>query len=214
MDSEHHVVTAVSQNTRLDQIDQLQAEIDEGRARIRQRQEQREQNPAEMQDWLMDGAPSRSEAHRERSVQREGPAGDLVYKERPEALVTAAAAGEQDWSAWERWMAAHQANLKTEIYDALAVGMAEFASEYVSEKLAPLKVEIADLKRTLAERDERAKAIAEVKREVAGERVEREALQLASALAVRDAKIEKLETQVRMLCSFLSVSGVDLPKGL
>jgi hypothetical protein len=209
------VVTAVSQNARLDRIDQLQAEIVEGHARIRQRQEQRAADPCLEQDWLMGDAPSRLEGQGGAPVQREGPAGDLVYRRTEDALQPAAGAMDAaNAEGWNRWVKAHLANERAEIIELLIQALGEFGVEFTREKVAPLEAKIADLRRTLQERDERTKAIAEIKREVAGERVEREALQLSAALAVRDAKIEKLETQIRMLCSFLSVSGVDLPKGL
>ena len=37
--------------------------------------------------------------------------------------------------------------------------------------------------------------------------------ELAAALAERDARITQLETQLQMLLRFLSISGVDLPRG-
>jgi hypothetical protein len=106
------------------------------------------------------------------------------------------------------------ANERAETVELLTKTLGEFAVEFARQEVAPLKTEIAELRRTLVERDERAHAVAEAKRQHAGERVEYEALQLSAALAARDAKIEKLETQIRMLCSFLSVGGYDLPKGL
>jgi len=70
------------------------------------------------------------------------------------------------------------------------------------------------LRNLFQQREERATAVAEVRREHMGERAELERQRFATALAERDAKIEKLEMQMKMLCSFLSVGGYDLPKGL
>jgi DNA repair exonuclease SbcCD ATPase subunit len=106
--------------------------------------------------------------------------------------------------------------------DQLHETIAMFVSEYVRHKLGErdtalntLRAEVEALKAALREREERASAIAEVKRQYEGERVEHEALRLSSALSARDAKIEKLETQLQMLCKFLSLSGDHkLPEGL
>ena len=125
------------------------------------------------------------------------------------ALDTAA-----DWSAWQAWLDGHLNVLRSEMMEAVAEGMAEFASTYVAERLAPLQSEIAALKHVLQERDERAKALGELKHELAGERVEREALQLSAALVARDAKIAALEDKLQMLLRFLSLQGVDLPRGM
>jgi hypothetical protein len=115
---------------------------------------------------------------------------------------------------WNKWIDGRLETERAEVLDIITKAMGEFASEYTHEKLAPLKAEIADLKRTLVEREERVKAIAEVKRELVGERVEREALQLSAALAARDARIAGLEDRLQMLLRFLSLSGYDLPRGM
>jgi hypothetical protein len=100
--------------------------------------------------------------------------------------------------------------IETQIERRLANAPAPAAAEHGAE-IALLKARIAELKRTLEEREERATAIAEAKRQHAGERVEHEALRLSAALAVRDQRIELLEQKLAMLLRFLSLSH-DLPK--
>jgi hypothetical protein len=139
----------------------------------------------------------------------------LVFKTREDALAPIGPDPDAtNAEAWERWLRGHLNIERAEIFNTVAEQMAEFASEYVGEKLQPLRSEIADLRRTLAERDERTKALGELRHELAGERVEREALQLSSALAARDAKIAALEDRLQMLLKFLNVSGYDLPRGM
>jgi hypothetical protein len=193
---------------REERIEQLQREADEGRERIRQRQEERERDPAKMHDWLK-LSHDNSKRH---SVTASH---EIIHKEMPiERQLPAEFSAAQNAEGWNHWIKAHLANERAELIDVLTRTIGEFASQYVHEKLQPLRTEIADLRRTLVERDERARALAEVKREVAGERVEREALQLSAALAARDAKIAALEDRMQILLRFLSLSGIDPPKGL
>ena len=102
--------------------------------------------------------------------------------------------------------------IETQIERRLANAPAPAAAEHGAE-IALLKARIAELKRTLQEREERATAIAEAKRQHAGERVEHEALRLSAALALRDQRIELLEEKLAMLLRFLSLSH-DLPEGI
>jgi hypothetical protein len=192
-----------------ERIEELRAQAAEHRANIARRQAEREADPGKMQDYLMgeETTSSREEVRTKKSSDA-----GLVFKQRDDALVAATTDAENQ-AGWDLWLRRHLDNERAEIFEAVAREMAEFACEYVCEKLAPLKTEIADLRRALQEREERAAAIAEVKKQYAGERVEHEALQLAAALAVRDAKIEKLEAQLGMLLRFLNVSGFDLPRG-
>jgi hypothetical protein len=211
---------------RLATIQELQEQIDAGRERIEERRRQREEDPIAFDDCLR--AERQAEAERVAYVQRKVDAEGLLYRTtwNEPAPAARADAGPLDadgaaldenarnQKGWDDWIAAHLRNERGELLDMITEAVAEFTSEYVSKKLQPLRTEIADLKRALAEREERAAAISEVKKQYAGERVEREALQLSSALGVRDARIERLEMQVKMLCGFLSVGGYTLPKDL
>jgi hypothetical protein len=195
---------------RIAHIQQLQREADEGRERIRRRQEERESNPELEHDFIMAEA---AETQRRAPVQREAPAGALVYRERHDALVTVPEAN-ADWSQWEAWLDGHLEVLRSEVADSVARAIGLVIASTRKEIEAKFKAEIADLRRAVAERDERAKALADVKREFASERAEREALQLSAALAARDARITALEDRLQMLLRFLSLSGIDPPRGL
>jgi hypothetical protein len=56
--------------------------------------------------------------------------------------------------------------------------------------------------------------VADIRRQAAAEHVELEKRRVDDYLAERDSRIKQLEVKMDMLCRFLSVSGVDLPKGL
>jgi hypothetical protein len=60
---------------------------------------------------------------------------------------------------------------------------------------------------------ERTQYINELRREVADTQVKLQNKEIDAALAERDARIERLEMQLKMLLQFMSVSGVDLPRG-
>jgi hypothetical protein len=60
---------------------------------------------------------------------------------------------------------------------------------------------------------ERTQYINELRREVADVQVKLQNKEIDAALAERDARITQLETQLQMLLRFLSISGVDLPRG-
>jgi hypothetical protein len=79
---------------------------------------------------------------------------------------------------------------------------------------------IVELKQFEAERRareqvsiERTQYINELRREVADTQVKLQNTAIDAALAERDARIERLEMQLKMLLQFMSVSGVDLPRG-
>jgi hypothetical protein len=82
------------------------------------------------------------------------------------------------------------------------------------DEIAKLRGDVAELKRVVKERHERSVEIAEVKKQADIGRAALLKRSTANELAVRDARIERLETQMRMLCQFLSVSGIDPPKEL
>jgi hypothetical protein len=60
---------------------------------------------------------------------------------------------------------------------------------------------------------ERTQYINELRREVADVQVKLQNKEIDAALSERDARIERLEMQLKMLLQFMSVSGVDLPRG-
>jgi hypothetical protein len=60
---------------------------------------------------------------------------------------------------------------------------------------------------------DRSARIADLQRENTASYAKLAAQQLDQSLGQRDSRIALLETQVRMLCQFLSVSGYDLPRG-
>ena len=196
-----------------------------------------------------------------RPVQKEAPAGDLVLRRQENALVvssepvtSAAAVMDAEASkAWNEWWDGRAAVERAEIYEAVGKGMAEFASEYVHEKLQPFKTEIAGLKaenvelkgmlssalstldavRATAEaaqqqqqaekrerqiRDEtireRSARIADLQRDNAASHAELARAQLAQAFGRCDQRFELLEEKIAMLLRLMSLSGVDLPRGL
>jgi hypothetical protein len=204
----------VDRNERLNMIDRLKAETDAHRENLLRRQEKRENDPMAMHDHLMAGA---AETQRAAPVQRDGQVAGLLYRvteTTPAPAQTGSTMDPETQVGWDRWLRGHLDNERAEMLEILTKGVGEGMSEYVFQRLQPLRTEIADLKRILQERDERAHALSELKREFQGERVEHEALALASALAVRDAKIEKLEEKLGMLLRFLSLQGLDLPRGM
>ena len=139
---------------RIAHIQQLQREADEGRERIRRRQEERESNPELEHDFIMAEA---AETQRRAPVQREAPAGALVYRERHDALVTVPEAN-ADWSQWEAWLAGHLADLRAEVADTVsrAIGIAIATTR--KEVEAQFKAESADLNARRAGRASRGHA--------------------------------------------------------
>jgi hypothetical protein len=91
-----------------------------------------------------------------------------------------------------------------------------------NDRAAKLQTELNELKQLERARTSREQAlaetrdyVAEVTRQAADVHIQLENQRLETALAARDARIERLELQLRMLCEFLSVSGdYKLPKGL
>jgi hypothetical protein len=195
---------------RLERIEQLKAEADEGRERIRQRQEERERDPTKMDDFMRS----------ERYVAREAMPGELVYKDRRDALVTVGTDDAQDavnQAGWDRWLLAHLSIERRGLIDAIEQDVNNVAASLRSERdagEAKLQREITELRRVMQEREERAGAIAEVKKQLTLERDQRERTQFEAALVQRDARIAALEDKLQMLLRFLSVSGYDLPRGM
>jgi hypothetical protein len=80
---------------------------------------------------------------------------------------------------------------------------------------------IVELKQFEAERrareqveTERGRYIAELRRDVASVQIKLQNTEIDAALAARDAKIEQLEMQLRMLLMHMGLMGLDPPKGL
>jgi hypothetical protein len=191
-------------------IRELQGQADEHRENIAEREDARAQNPILMHEYI------RAE-QQTAPVQRDVGQAELLYRvtETVSAPVQTADVMDAETQAkWDNWVKAHLANERAEVIDQVTRIVAEFTSEYTFQKLQPLRTEIADLKRTLQERDERAHALSELKREFQGERTEHQALQLAAALAMRDHRIDALEERVQTLMRFMSLAGIDPPKGL
>jgi hypothetical protein len=189
-------------------------------------------------------------------VRKEAGQGELLFRVTETALAPAVAAGVMDaetQKGWDSWIAAHQANLKTEIYEALGKGMAEFVSEYLHQKLQPLRTGFAETQAELVEvkglltsaltaldearktaealqqdraaekreraiRDEtireRSARIADLQRDNAASHAELARAQLAQAFGRCDQRFELLEEKIAMLLRLMSLSGVDLPRGL
>jgi hypothetical protein len=207
----------MTRDERLDRIDELKASNDQLHAERDGRARARELDPFAYDDYLR--AERSAEPERGAYVQRESSQAGLVFKTNSNALVPVSTADDdtQNEHAWNLWIRRHLDVERRGLLDALERDMGDTVATLRAERTADtaaLRRELTELRRALQERDERSRALGELKHELAGERVEREALQLSAALAVRDAKIEKLEMQVRMLCQFLSVGGLDLPKGL
>jgi hypothetical protein len=219
---------------RLNRIAELKQKADAGRARIAARVAAREADPfSEIEQLLADRRLTKDENDLgytrpvRASLVRKSDPGGLLYRitdNNAPASDRGADDGPSDTDidaenarnqkGWDDWIAAHLRNERGALLDMVTEAVAEFTSGYVSEKLQPLRTEIADLKRALAEREQRAAAISEVKKQYAGERLERDALQLSSALALRDARIAALEDRLQMLLRFLSLSDINPPKGL
>jgi hypothetical protein len=204
----------MDRNERLDRIDELRRQADEGRARIAEREAERERDPIAMDNYLRGEREAAAAAEQGTLVQRRADEG-LIHRTVDNALVTvpegAVPSDDDDWNRWfSQGFANHFEPERIALLDRVAEGMAEFVSGYLREEMQPLKTEIAELKRALMEREERATAIAEVRKQYVGlERQRQEA-----ELAARDTRIAALEQRVEMLLKFLSLTGLDLPKGL
>jgi hypothetical protein len=125
---------------RLERINQLRVEADEGRARIAEREAERERDPIAYDDFLR--------AEHDSYVARESLPGELIYKDRRDALVTAGTGDTDAVNAegWDRWLRGHLNIERAAVLDQVARTVAEFASGYVHEKLQPLTRELADVK--------------------------------------------------------------------
>jgi hypothetical protein len=209
MDHECDVVSGMNADERAERIQQLQGDVDQHRSNIRQREEARAQNPILMHDHLMSTREADAAPQPVAPVQREADPAGLLYRVTETAPVVMSA---EDSARWNAWIDGRLQTERAEVFDIIARQMGEGMSEYTHLKLEPIRRELADLRRTLEERDERGRAVAEVRRELQGERVERQALELSAALERRDARIAALEQRVDMLLRHMSLMGVTPPR--
>jgi DNA repair exonuclease SbcCD ATPase subunit len=187
----------VTRDERLDMIDRLQREADEGRERIRQRQEQCEHDPvaaahdlAQMMDAEPVGRPPVSENDEPEVIYKDFTNAPLDPTPEPAAMPPPGVTPE-----------------------AIAEGIGEVAFELRRE----LRAEISELRRRLDARDERDRTvaersgrIAELQRENAVARRQAERAQLDKALDEYGTRLGRLETELGMLLKFI---GADLPRG-
>ena len=128
----------------------------------------------------------------------------LVFKTREDALAPVGAdADATNAEGWDRWVKAHLANERAETVAILTKVIGEFASEYVHEKLQPLRRELADVK---AENAEVKRMLGEALTRCA--KVEEEAKGFATMLDLEcknhDATVHKFELQVAEMRGRLS----------
>jgi hypothetical protein len=209
----------VDRSERSDMIDRLRAETDEARERIAEREAERERDPIKMDDYLRSKRDDRSAFERRRYVDREAPSGELAYRTTENALQPTPAldADAANAEGWDRWIKAHLAIERKGLIEAIEQDVGEVVARLRAERdvgETQLRRQITELRCTLQEREERAAALVEVRKELVLERGERERTQLEAALAQRDARINALEERMQILLRFLSLSGIDPPKGL
>jgi hypothetical protein len=190
-------VAAMDEYEKFRLIEDLQRRSDEGRQRIADAEAKREADPVKMDDYLRSEPAILSTMD---NVQSDRDSDELIYKEMP--LAKLPTSEDADWSGWENWLRAHMDNER------------ELVLTVVGDAMGELQQEVRELRAALASQTEKAAQLSEVKKQASIDRRERERVQRDADLAARDAKIERLELQVKMLCQFLSVSGLDLPRGL
>jgi len=202
----------MTRDERLDRIDELKASNDQLHAERDGRARARELDPFAYDDYLR--AERSAEPERGAYVQRESSQAGLVFKTNSNALVPvpAADADTQNDQAWNLWIRRHLDVERKGLLDALERDMADTVATLRTERnadTAALRRELTELRRTMQEREERAAAVAEVRKQYVG--LERQ--QLQTELASRDTRITALEERLQMLLRFLSINGLD-PKGL
>ena len=202
----------MTRDERLDRIDELKASNDQLHAESDGRARARELDPFAYDDYLR--AERSAEPERGAYVQRESSQAGLVFKTNSNALVPvpAADADTQNEQAWNLWIRRHLDVERKGLLDALERDMADTVATLRTERnadTAALRRELTELRRTMQEREERAAAVAEVRKQYVG--LERQ--QLQTELASRDTRITALEERLQMLLRFLSINGLD-PKGL
>ena len=202
----------MTRDERLDRIDELKASNDQLHAERDGRARARELDPFAYDDYLR--AERSAEPERGAYVQRESSQAGLVFKTNSNALVPvpAADADTQNEQAWNLWIRRHLDVERKGLLDALERDMADTVATLRTERnadTAALRRELTELRRTMQEREERAAAVAEVRKQYVG--LERQ--QLQTELASRDTRITALEERLQMLLRFLSINGLD-PIGL
>jgi hypothetical protein len=156
-------------------------------------------------------------------------------------VAPAADEGEKDWSGWENWLRGHQMIERELICEAVGEVVSEVLDDMRVEFDAAC-AKVRDEAKILFEMQaERGAQIAEMNRQAAAaecdklrielrafltQQVERSAFvgeirtgvaelerqRAESVLVERDARIERLEIQVRALANYLSLSGLNPPK--
>jgi hypothetical protein len=187
---------------RLTRIDELRRENDEARERIRQRQEARERDPIAMHDHLM--------------VQRDVGRAGLLYRVTETETPSPAADGDaantdaENQKGWDLWIRRHLDIERKGLLDALERDMADILAKLHAQREAgeaALRREITELRRELQHAEDRRVAVAEVRRQFTGELDQQR-------LAERDVRIASLEQRLDMLARFLSLQGLEPPKGV
>ena len=182
----------MTRDERLDRIDELKASNDQLHAERDGRARARELDPFAYDDYLR--AERSAEPERGAYVQRESSQAGLVFKTNSNALVPvpAADADTQNEQAWNLWIRRHLDVERKGLLDALERDMADTVATLRTERnadTAALRRELTELRRTMQEREERAAAVAEVRKQYVG--LERQ--QLQTELASRDTRITALE---------------------
>jgi hypothetical protein len=208
---------------RMARINQLRIEADEGRARIAEREAARERDPIAYDDYVMrEGRDAGLHYRTQENTAPVKPTYVEMYHDVDDPthkylVHNISEHNEVNRKGWDDWVKAHLAIERKGLIAALERDVAEVVTNLRDEIRADrdageakLRREITELQRVVAEHEERRAAVAEVRKEYAG--VERERLE--SALAQRDARINALEERMQILLRFLSLTGIDPPKGL
>jgi len=204
----------MDRNERLDTIDRLECENLESRAYLEERRRQRECDPIVFDDYLR--AEREAEAERSPPVNENDDTG-LVYKEYDNSARAVAASSDDSHAGWNAWLKANLANERAEVLDAFTHAMGEVIAELRSEwrsEIEALRREWQKDRSDRAIRDqtivERSARIAQLQKENAEAHAQLSRQQLDRSFAERDARLERLETKLGMLLSFI---GGDLPRG-
>jgi hypothetical protein len=188
---------------RLERIAQLKAEAKEHRANIAEREAARERDPVAMHDYLL--------------VQRDAGRAELLYRvtetaptSSPDVDYDAANTDAENQKGWDLWIRRHLDIERRGLLDALERDMAEILAKLHAQREAgeaALRREITELRRELQHAEDRRVAVAEVRRQFAGELDQQR-------LAERDTRIASLEQRLDMLARFLSLQGLEPPQGV
>jgi hypothetical protein len=138
----------VNPEERLDRIDELRRQIDEGRARIAEREAAREADPVLMHDYLMSEQEATAAPERGPPVRETDPAG-IIYRRYENNAATAAAVDQAATAEWNAWFSAGF-TAHTEVERRVtgeAIGeVAHLVKQELLRELAKRDREIANLK--------------------------------------------------------------------